>query len=327
MTQSPTTGRATAAAMREAALALLAALGPEQHAAATAPFETPDHREWTYLPGPRAGLSLREMDDAQRELAMRLLATGLSERGLATARDVMALEEVLGDLEREVGETGLGAPTPAALLVRVLGTPDAREPWAWRVNGHHLAVHLTLVGDEVAGTPQFFGANPAVVPRGPHQGLRTLPLEEDLARELLARSTPVSGRSPSPTRWRRRTSRRGATRSPTRAGPARSVRRRHGRRAAHGADGPRPALRRTGRVRRRSAGAAGDRRAGALGPGVRVAGGLEPGTAHYYAVTHPTFLLEYDNAQDGANHAHAVWRDLRRDWGADLLAAHHAGRL
>ena len=69
--------------------------------------------------------------------------------------------------------------------MRVLGTPDARAPWAWRVNGHHLAVHVTLVGDEVAGTPQFFGANPAVVPRGPHQGLRTLPLEEDLARELL----------------------------------------------------------------------------------------------------------------------------------------------
>ena len=166
--------------------ALLAALGPEQHAAATAPFETPDHREWTYLPGPRAGLSLREMDDAQRELAMRLLATGLSEQGLATARDVMALEEVLGDLEREVGRPGWERRHPRHFWVRVLGTPDAREPWAWRVNGHHLAVHLTLVGDEVAGTPQFFGANPAVVPRGPHQGLRTLPLEEDLARALLA---------------------------------------------------------------------------------------------------------------------------------------------
>ena len=39
----------------------------------------------------------------------------------------------------------------------------------------------------------------------------------------------------------------------------------------------------------------------------------------------PTFLLEYDNVQDGANHIHTVWRDLRGDWGADLLAAHHAG--
>ena len=169
MTQSPATStRVTTAAMREAAGALLAALGPEQRAAATAPFDTPDHREWTYLPGPRAGLSLREMDDAQRELAMRLLATGLSERGLATARDVMALEQVLGDLERGVGRPGWERRHPGHFWVRVLGTPDARAPWAWRVNGHHLAVHLTLVGDEVAGTPQFFGANPAVVPHEGH---------------------------------------------------------------------------------------------------------------------------------------------------------------
>ncbi len=54
------------------------------------------------------------------------------------------------------------------------------------------------------------------------------------------------------------------------------------------------------------------------------AGPLERGTGHYYAVRAPTFLLEYDNVQDGANHIHTVWRDLRRDWGADLLAAHHA---
>jgi hypothetical protein len=38
----------------------------------------------------------------------------------------------------------------------------------------------------------------------------------------------------------------------------------------------------------------------------------------------PTFLLEYDNTQNNANHVHTVWRDLRSDWGKDLLAAHHA---
>ena len=55
------------------------------------------------------------------------------------------------------------------------------------------------------------------------------------------------------------------------------------------------------------------------------AGSLERGAGHYYAVRAPTFLLEYDNVQDDANHVHTVWRDLRGDWGADLLAAHHAG--
>ena len=56
------------------------------------------------------------------------------------------------------------------------------------------------------------------------------------------------------------------------------------------------------------------------------AGSLERGEGHYYAVRGPTFLLEYDNTQDDANHIHSVWRDLRRDWGGDLLAAHYATR-
>jgi plasmid stabilization system protein ParE len=45
---------------------------------------------------------------------------------------------------------------------------------------------------------------------------------------------------------------------------------------------------------------------------------------HYYAVRGPGFLVEYDNTQDGANHIHAVWRDLTNDWGEDVLTAHYA---
>ena len=53
------------------------------------------------------------------------------------------------------------------------------------------------------------------------------------------------------------------------------------------------------------------------------AGGTERGQGHYYAVRGSRFLLEYDNTQNGANHIHTVWRDLDRDWGADLLAEHY----
>ena len=53
------------------------------------------------------------------------------------------------------------------------------------------------------------------------------------------------------------------------------------------------------------------------------AGPEEPGHGHYYAVRGPRLLIEYDNTQDEANHIHAVWRDLRGDWGEDLLAAHY----
>ena len=54
------------------------------------------------------------------------------------------------------------------------------------------------------------------------------------------------------------------------------------------------------------------------------AGPEAPGHGHYYAVRGPSFLIEYDNTQNGANHIHAVWRDLDNDWGGDLLARHYA---
>ena len=49
-------------------------------------------------------------------------------------------------------------------------------------------------------------------------------------------------------------------------------------------------------------------------------GGRERGAPHYYRVQGPTFLIEYDCTQNGANHVHAVWRDFEGDFGVDLLA-------
>jgi hypothetical protein len=53
------------------------------------------------------------------------------------------------------------------------------------------------------------------------------------------------------------------------------------------------------------------------------AGGTKVGDAHYYRVHGPTVLIEYDNQQTNANHIHTVWRDLRHDFGGDLLSAHY----
>ncbi len=55
------------------------------------------------------------------------------------------------------------------------------------------------------------------------------------------------------------------------------------------------------------------------------AGSTEPGEPHYYRIQGADLLVEYDNTQRGVNHVHAVWRDLRRDFGRDALAEHYAG--
>ena len=53
------------------------------------------------------------------------------------------------------------------------------------------------------------------------------------------------------------------------------------------------------------------------------AGVAEKGGPHYYRVQAPAFLIEYDNTQNEANHVHSVWRDLKNDFGLDLLQQHY----
>ena len=52
-------------------------------------------------------------------------------------------------------------------------------------------------------------------------------------------------------------------------------------------------------------------------------GGINKGDPHYYRIQTPTFLIEYDNVQNGANHIHSVWRDFTGDFGEDLLKEHY----
>jgi len=54
------------------------------------------------------------------------------------------------------------------------------------------------------------------------------------------------------------------------------------------------------------------------------AGPTEPDAPHYYRLQGPRLLLEWDNTQRDANHAHSVWLDPTADFGMDVLAAHRA---
>ncbi|MET9020299.1 DUF3500 domain-containing protein [Actinopolymorpha sp. NPDC004070] len=323
----PASQAATTARMVAAATAFLSALTPDQRTAATAPFDTDDHRVWTYLPGPRPGLALADMSEEQRGLAAALLATGLSDEGSGRARAIMTLDGILRGLEREAGSDMWKQRDAGYFWVRVLGDPAGSQPWAWRVNGHHLAVHFAVVGDEVASTPQFFGANPAKVLSGPHAGLRTLPESEDLGRALLASLDPdrraravVDAEAPDDILTRRdpvadagrlpRGLAYADMTDPQRGHLETLVRHYLGRSTAEVAEASWHDVEKAGLERVTFSWA------GSLRPGV--------GERHYYAVAGPTFVLEYDNTQNDANHIHTVWRDLRNDWGEDLLAAHYA---
>ncbi|MFL6064918.1 MAG: DUF3500 domain-containing protein [Friedmanniella sp.] len=310
-----------ALAMRRLAGDLLDSLDDGQRAAVTGPFDAAEWHDWTYLPGTRPGLRLGELTADQRERAFDLLQIAFSRRGVSDLLLVLRTEEIRRELSSR-DRTALPHLDPPYWL-RILGHPSAK-PWGWRISGHHLLAQATVVGDDVATAPQFFGAEPAEVPVGLHRGFQSLAREQDLARELVLVLDDDQ--------------RRQAVASPvapddilTRQDPAVA-----GFRAA--------GLARSGMDRRqadllealvrqyldRSPAAVADQAwarildAGWHDVHFTWSGALERGAGHYYAVTGPTFVLEYDNTQDSGNHIHSVWRDRQRDFGRDLLARHYA---
>ena len=54
------------------------------------------------------------------------------------------------------------------------------------------------------------------------------------------------------------------------------------------------------------------------------AGVTDRSAGHYYRIQGKTFVVEFDNTQNNANHIHTVWRNFTGDFGHDLLAEHYA---
>ncbi len=308
--------------MAEAANAFLKSLTPEQRAKATFDFQDPERAHWHFVPQDRKGLPWKEMTVPQRRLAQGLLASALSETGYRKSTNIMALESVLHDLE---GAARRLPRDPELYYLSVFGDPTgATNTWGWRVEGHHLSVNLTVIeGHEVAVTPSFMGTNPAEVRSGPQRGLRILAAEEDLARQLLNSLTEpqrqtaiIANQAPSDI----------ITGNSRRAKALEPV----GLTAAQMTREQTILLEQlvseyVGRYRKELASSdlAKIKQAGWDKVQFAWAGGAERGKGHYYRVQGPTFLLEYDNTQNDANHIHSVWRDFENDFGDDLLRRHY----
>jgi hypothetical protein len=292
--------------MHGEAVAFLESLRSDQ--AAEAVFDFGDEavrRDWSYVPRTRRGLSLERMEADQQTRAIRLLATALSVQGFATAAVIMALEDVLDEIEG-----GRRGRRRNDYSVCVFGGPND-EAWGWKFEGHHLSVNATVIrGKVVADVPLFFGANPASVGT-----VRPLAPEEDVARGLARAAGPqalLGDDAPGDILTRDAPRLDGSVRPEGVALSALTGE------ASHLAgelvavylgrlpDARRPAWSDLGELR------------------FGWAGSLEAGEGHYYRLQGPTFLVEYDNTQNGANHIHTVMRDAASDFGDDALRRHRA---
>jgi len=307
-----------AALMTRSALALIDLLDPAQRGVTLLPFTADGHRDWDYRPRTRPGLPLRAMREDQRTACWHLVDTALSAAGAAKARGVLALEAKLQERARDKAYRD-----PLNYAVAVYGLPG-EVPWAWRFEGHHVSLTLTLApGVGIAVTPHFFGANPfsGLVVADGHGGLeRVLERESalafavvgglnanELSRALIAPEAPPDFLT----------------------GPGRedSLRTPVGLPLGAMGDGPRLMVERLvdtffGHLAPDLALPLGRRlrQAGLDGLHFAWAGGTTPDRLHYYRIHGPTLLVEYDRTEP--DHAHSVWHDPSDHFGEDQLRRH-----
>lgn len=344
------------AEMGQAVTAFVDLLSDQQKAMTLLDFaDEAERRRWYYTPTGRPGLALADMTAEQSQAVFRMLAAGLSETGYHHVSMVMGLEHILdrryGFPARLYGGTpGTRIRSPGNYRVAVFGLPG-ETAWSWRIGGHHVALQFTVRGEAVSVTPAFFGAEPARLSMPGDTVIRVLAAQEDTARVLLTGLDPAQRKAAviapvAPTDMVQENSPRvfdGAVPTIGGEGPGGQVLRDYlgltpdhdemyrftwcpkgllardmsacqqallrgviGTYFAHVAEPIRA------QYEHLLTGAA------FAGTAFAWAGPAEPGEAHYYRIQGERLLIEYDCAQNGANHTHSAWRDPAGDFGAEL---------
>jgi hypothetical protein len=314
--------------MANVAAAFLSSLTDEQKSVAQFPFEADERLNWHFIPRTRQGLSMKVMKPQQRLLANALLNSGLSHDGALKAFTIMSLEEHLYETEgakaanENARQTVRARRDPEQYFVSIFGTPDPKGTWAWRIEGHHLSMNFMIKdGTLLRGTPSFFGSNPGEVRSGALTGLRVLHVEEELGRSLVKslsqeqmKKALVAEVAPkemltAAERWVDPLKPDGISQEELTAEQRAML--------------DRLVREYLFRLRPEIAEQALSEIAASGPMHFAWAGEVERGQPHYYRVQGRTFLLEYDNVQNEANHVHCVWRSFNGDFGADLLGEHY----
>jgi len=296
-------------------------LTPEQQAKAHFEFKDEERLNWHFIPRDRKGLPIKDMTADQRKLAVALLSTALSSKGLEKATTIMSIEQILAEME---GPNRKMPRDPELYYFSIFGEPGMKGLWGWRVEGHHVSINITLAdGKAITATPAFLGSNPGEVKNGPRKGLRVLGNDEEMGRAIvkslsdeqkavavftkdapkemiLVPKEKVRVLDPVGLAWAKLDAKQQEAVWTLIQEYANRLRGELAERDLAKID-----------------------KAGKDKISFGWAGGLERGEPHYYRIQGPTFIIEYDNVQNGANHVHSVWHDPASNFGEDILREHH----
>jgi hypothetical protein len=308
-------------AAQDHVLNFLNSLNKEQLAKAQLAFDDPLRETWHFFPASmwqREGVSLKELNASQKTLLHTMLKKHLSESGYTKAMKIIALEDVL--LEMDSNSTMRDSEK---YYVTIYGDPKKDSLWGWSFEGHHLSLNFAITEDKVSFTPRFFGASPAIIKQGKRKGERTLEKEQDLALELINElsasqreiaifnktafdeivsfvETSVKPMDP--------------------VGIALNDLEKNQKKLLLSliyeylsAMPEELAHKRMANLKKEQLN---DIHFG-------WAGATTLGQPHYYRIQGKTFLIEFDNTQSNANHIHSVWRDFDGDFGRNLIKEHY----
>jgi len=299
----------------------LKSLNREQREIAIFPFDNPSKSDWHYLPAasyPRAGISLGQLNTEQKDLFFKLLHSSLSETGYSKTKRIISLEDVLAELSGNSDYRD-----PEKYYVAFYGHPEKDKLWAWAFQGHHLSLNFTVANKKISVAPRFMGANPAKIKTGIRKGERTLETEENLGLQLINALSDVqkekaifSGRAPYDI----------VTGNASEVDPLKPVGIKLQEMSAANQQlllqlineylATMPEELAEERMKTLEKEETGEIRFG-------WAGATVPGEGHYYRIQGKSFLVEFDNTQNSANHIHSVWRDFDGDFGRDLIREHY----
>lgn len=300
-------------------------LDTAQRTKALYPFGSEERYNFHYFPiNDRKGLPLDEMTDGQRKAAFGLLKTSLSSTTMKKVKEIIDLENILKELEKRKPEDHFR--DPGKYYLAIFGIPADSTIWGWRFEGHHVSFNFSASDNKlVSGTPGFLGANPAVVPEGPHKGQEVLKEERTWAFSLLHQLDPAQLKkaiidTAAPGEIITGINRKAMIEHPAGLKFPEMTKTQQ-----------QELLKLVGLYIHRYKKDFADnmlreiQHAGLDNLYFAWAGFTVPGIGHphYYRIQGPTLIIEYDNTQNNANHVHTVVRDLLHDYGGDILLEHY----
>ena len=300
----------------------LSLLDENQSAKARYEFGDEERYNWHFVPKERNGISFNDLNEKQREAALALLKASLSEQGYRKASDIMALENILREVENRPADDKYR--DPLNYYVTIFGDPDEKNIWGWRLEGHHLSINFSGAdGSIISSTPTFWGSNPAVVRSGRYSGRQVLKQETDLGFTLV--NSFSTGQMKVAVF---------AEKAPSEiiTGNQRKAELQEPKGLPFGDmnESQKKLFMQLLNVYVKNYQLGFSKRlmekiekAGMENLTFAWAGSLQPGAGHYYRIQGPMLLIEYDNTQNNANHVHTVVRDLANDFAEDILKEHY----